>query len=968
MKRSEMCRTAWLLLLMCVCLPAYAEKYRSVRINGRVVDSSTGNPLSGVTISVLRPDSSVVLEHEASEESGYRFADSFSFRIEKTGDYILRFIKKGYEPLYCNYHLEALKATEDRDLGTFSMRRKGRVLKGVTVRATKIKMVMKGDTLVYNADAFELAEGSMLDALVRQLPGAELKDGQIKVNGELVSSLLLNGKDFFKGNPKAALENLPAYMVKDVKVYRREDEGRRHIGVQTQPGTKELVMDVGLKRQYNTGYIANAEMGGGTDGRYLSRIFGMRFTDRTKLFAFARMNNTNDTRLPGNDGEWSPQGALGGKVATKTGGMQFGWNNKAQTLDITAKVIGDHSNTDSEMKVSSENYLASGNTYGRSSWANRGTKSSLQTSLDIMFKPKKWYVRLLPYLNVNEDKNRNRQASATFSAKPYESYRGAAIDSLYYHPDGFMLADNIVNTSENVNYGRIRNLQTGLTLLTQTEWKKWSFDLTAYAYYTDQSYPSYNHYSLSYGQGSTVSDFRNRYNDNPFKYYRYYGNFTLDRTLGDFYLCFSNRYTQTYSSNNYSRYRFEHLDGWGYGTDRLLGELPATDVEMNASKDWFNSTNGHILTKEYKPQYTLFFQKLKSNADYPGTVDWFRITTSIQLKLVHDEAAIYKNRVLESAGRSAAFLEPEIKVENYKNADAVGLSLSYNLDHSLATLTDRLDVCYNYDPLRLKYGNPGLRNRLNHNFKLNGSMHDRKKQRGMSGHVAWRITERGQANALVYDSHTGISQVRPVNVNGNWNLSADCSAYGYLDKKKHLHASMQSIAEYEHSADYLQEGTAASMTRNSLRNLTLNEGAGINYSYGKYTVGGKVVWKYMHTTASREGFSPINVSDLTYTLGATLPLPCDIQLGTDLTLYTRYGYGDKEMNAGSWVWNARLSRAFMQKRLTVMLDVFDILNDVKNVQRSLSAMGRTETWYNSINRYLMLHLVYKFSTSEKKKK
>ncbi len=158
------------------------------------------------------------------------------------------------------------------------------------------------------------------------------------------------------------------------------------------------------------------------------------------------------------------------------------------------------------------------------------------------------------------------------------------------------------------------------------------------------------------------------------------------------------------------------------------------------------------------------------------------------------------------------------------------------------------------------------------------------------------------------------------------------------------------------------------MTRNSLRNLTLNEGAVIDYSYGKYTVGGKVVWKYTHTTATREGFSTIDVSDLTYTLSATLPLPGDIQLGTDLTLYTRYGYGDREMNAGSWVWNARLSKTFMHKRLTVMLDAFDILNDVKNVQRSLSAMGRTETWYNSINRYLMLHLVYKFSTAEKKKK
>lgn len=88
-----------------------------------------------------------------------------------------------------------------------------KLLKGVTISATKIKFYNKGDTIVYNADAFQLGEGSMLDALIRQLPGAELRNGQIYVNGKFVSSLLLNGKDFFKGNNQIMLDNLPTYMV-----------------------------------------------------------------------------------------------------------------------------------------------------------------------------------------------------------------------------------------------------------------------------------------------------------------------------------------------------------------------------------------------------------------------------------------------------------------------------------------------------------------------------------------------------------------------------------------------------------------------------------------------------------------------------------------------------------------------------------------------------------------------------------
>ena len=90
---------------------------------------------------------------------------------------------------------------------------------------------MKGDTMVYNAAAFQLAQGSMLDELVRQLPGVRLENGQITVNGRFVSSLMLNGEDFFKGNPKIALDNLPAYMVDKVKVYERQNDRDRALGI-----------------------------------------------------------------------------------------------------------------------------------------------------------------------------------------------------------------------------------------------------------------------------------------------------------------------------------------------------------------------------------------------------------------------------------------------------------------------------------------------------------------------------------------------------------------------------------------------------------------------------------------------------------------------------------------------------------------------------------------------------------------
>lgn len=97
------------------------------------------------------------------------------------------------------------------------------MLDEVTVTSSVVQIINKGDTIQFNAEAFELAEGSMLSSLVKKLPGVELRDnGQIYVNGRFVDKLLLNGKDFFNGDKMVLLQNLPAYTVKNVQVYQQD--------------------------------------------------------------------------------------------------------------------------------------------------------------------------------------------------------------------------------------------------------------------------------------------------------------------------------------------------------------------------------------------------------------------------------------------------------------------------------------------------------------------------------------------------------------------------------------------------------------------------------------------------------------------------------------------------------------------------------------------------------------------------
>ena len=102
-------------------------------------------------------------------------------------------------------------------------------------------------------------------------------------------------------------------------------------------------------------------------------------------------------------------------------------------------------------------------------------------------------------------------------------------------------------------------------------------------------------------------------------------------------------------------------------------------------------------------------------------------------------------------------------------------------------------------------------------------------------------------------------------------------------------------------------------------------------------------------------------------MNAQITLPWKLQLTTDLTMFARRGYQLSEMNTTDWIWNAQLSRSFINKKLLVKLQGFDILRQLSNTQYLMNAQGRTETWNNSIPRYMMLSLSWRFNVNPKKK-
>ena len=302
---------------------------RQLKLQGVVQDIRAHKDLIGATVVLMRPDSTVIEQKEAYQKwyaEGYSGETSeFSFTVPaKPAKYLFRISLMGYQTTYVEYAINKVGRREyERGLPPFYLAPQASTMKEVTITASKVKFYYKGDTIIYNADAFILAEGSMLDALIRQLPGVEMKsDGRIYHEGKFVDDLLLNGKEFFRNDRKLMLENLPAYTVKDIAIYDKQTAENEWLGIKDEHSQRHVI-DVRLKKEYMVGWIVNVEAGAspfptspkgeesqsgngqaeksssplGEDRRGLFRLFAMRHSDFSRIAIVANANNLDDDSL-----------------------------------------------------------------------------------------------------------------------------------------------------------------------------------------------------------------------------------------------------------------------------------------------------------------------------------------------------------------------------------------------------------------------------------------------------------------------------------------------------------------------------------------------------------------------------------------------------------------------------------------------------------------------------------------------
>ena len=318
----------FILLFSLLSLIAQAQEYS---IKGIVVDKQTQEVLPLAKVTLQTSDTIKLVNAQTNKVMSYPIElrqvttnDKGEFFLKAdAGKLVVNIALTGFDTLI--RRIELTKQHPAVDLGKLELTSSDYQLDEAQVTALARMMTVKEDTLVFHTKALRLPPGASLATLMSQLPGISMdNNGNVTFNGKTVSQVLVDGKPFF-GDVQTAMANMPTDAVKDVKLYEKTDEEKQFRG--ELDANKATVVDLTIKEEYKSTWMANVNLGGGTNDTYVGKVFTTNFTDHRRLAAYAQANNISENQSVDQNGNWRHFNAGNGLYTYRKAGSMLQWDN-----------------------------------------------------------------------------------------------------------------------------------------------------------------------------------------------------------------------------------------------------------------------------------------------------------------------------------------------------------------------------------------------------------------------------------------------------------------------------------------------------------------------------------------------------------------------------------------------------------------------------------------------------------------
>lgn len=911
---------------------------KNVTVSGRVLEE-TGEPAIQATIQLLALPDSVQAAGVASSSQGF-----FALPAVRPGKYVLKVSYIGFKTRYLP--LQLLAQAPRKSVGVLTLESDAVMLSEAVITAEAPQVQVVEDTLVYNAAAYRTTEGAMLEELVEKLPGVEIDDdGNVKINGKALKKIMVDGKEFFGGDVKTGLKNLPVEMIDKLKTYDKKSDMARITGIDD--GEEEMVLDLTVKKGMKKGWFGNANVAAGTEERYRANFLLNRFVDKKQFTAKGSLDNVDGQGFGGG----ANRRRNNGLTANKSAGVTFATENRK--MEMGGNVRYNYTDRDVVSTGYTENFLANRNSYSNSNSKQRNKNMTLNADF-------RWEWRLdslttfifRPSMSYGDTDNLSRSERGTFKSDPY---------ALVADPNNWLALDKIASADDPLEEIRINASNSGtmndnsnlsanavLQLNRRLNSKGRNIGFRGQFGYTNrdnnqytQSVTHYFQLKNHFGEDSVL--IRNRYVPAPVKNYNYSAQLTYSEPIAwATFLQFSYQFQYRYSESDRRTYDLQSFEDWQLST-----------LKPDGYEDYLVDSLGKYA------EYRYYNHNISTSLRFVRKK--YQLSVGVSLQPQHTVLSYKRGKYMIDTIRNVVNFTPNLNLR-IRFSKVTQLRMTYNGRSNQPSMENLLPIVDNSNPQNIRVGNPGLKPAFTHTMNFTFNTYNAKKQSSIVTHVNYSMTQNSVSNSREYNPETGGWKTTPKNINGDWDASGSFGFNTTLFSKKFT-LNTTSNVRYRNNVGYLTTGRGAEAVeeKNTTTNLTLGERLNVAYrnSWLELGVNGNVSYSVeKNKLRSQNNQEPYSFS---YGSNLQLMMPWKMTLHTNIANRSRRGYTDNNMNRDELIWNARLSQTLLKGAATVSFEMYDILKEQSNISRSLTANGRSANEYNGVNSYCMLSFIYRLN-------
>lgn len=887
------------LILFTLFLSAHvqAQRARYATLKGTVIDSASRQPVEAATVSVFLAIDSTLITYAITNKKG-------EFLIKEIPQAKPCRVMVSYSGL-SSFVQEFIISLESKELiiNTVQLGKAYDEMDEVVVSAQRPPVMIKKDTVEFNAGSFKTPANGVVEDLLKQLPGVEVDaEGNITINGKKVTKITVDGKDFFGSDFKITSQNLPRDIIDKIQVV--DYKTREAQFNKTTTGNEDKAINLTLKKDKKKGLFGRASGGYGSNNRYETGASLNYFKGPLQLNFIGYANNTNRQSFSGGDFSMSkPSNSFGGGgsgiTETKAGGLNFN-NEFGKKLRVNGSYFLNNTNTVNSATARRQNILPDTTFFYNSATHSAYNNKGHRMNLNVNYKPDS-----MTEMHVNASLNTSLSTSATSNNAASTSSKGT-----------------LINTANNLFTGNSNDRNSAIEVFLGRRMNKPGRGFTL-----NMTYNNNNRQTFNTNKGNTV-------------FFKPDGNNTTDdldqqsnTTGNNNQLNLSVSWTEPILKPLNMIFRYSYSSGNGH-TDKVTNEYNPLTGQYDLLDSAFSNAFRNR-TQTHSPNLGVSYQSEKVNANIGAGMQW----------LEQENVSLPEKNILEQRYTN---IFPSANI-SYRFNKTANVHLHYDGRSQQPSIEQLQPVPDNSNTLYIRLGNPDLKPAFFHNVTINLQRYNSKAY--LNAGVGFSTVNNQIVTETWFDS---VQISRPINSNGNYNLSYHLN-FSRTWKKKDWSFRIN----FGNNGFFNRNVSFSNKIENITKSYSVSQRIGLSYTFKDLvTLMPTFVMRYNDSRYSIRQTQPTENISKALTMNLFLNWPKRLILENNV----QYNYNSRTAPGfpkGVTIWNMAANyQLFKNRQSTLRVSVYDLLKQNTSIFRTITPTYVEDTQVQVLQQYFLASFIY----------